>query len=501
MVVTADADPPHALVMRAVTKRFGGVRALGGVDLCVRRGEVHALVGENGAGKSTLMKILAGALTPDSGSLELEGQPYRPRDPLAARERGIAMIHQELSLAPDLSVEANIMLGRERQRFGVISRAASRDHVREVLAFLNQPALEPQRKVAELGPGARQLVEVARALASDARLVVMDEPTSSLPQPDVERLLAVIERLATRGVSVVYISHALEELERIAQRYTVLRDGQCVKTGAMRETTRAELIEAMVGRSLDEAYPQVGHTRGQPLLELRELAAEPLPAHVNLTVHRGEIFGIAGLIGAGRTELLRALYGLAPIRRGTIKLGGVVDRGRPPWIRLAQRVGLLSEARKEEGLALSLSVADNLTLPRLPNRCGVLRRDAQRELTQRWIERLRVRCDDPGRAVGSLSGGNQQKIALARLLCSDAELLLLDEPTRGIDVGSKAEIHRLIGELARDGKAVLLVSSHLPELLGMCDRIAVMRRGQLGEARPRSGWSEAELMREATGVA
>jgi ribose transport system ATP-binding protein len=493
---------PLLLAMRGVTKRFGPVVALDRVDLEVRRGEVHALVGENGAGKSTLMKVLAGALAADSGRLELAGEPYAPRDPLAARRAGVAMIYQELSLAPDLSVEANVLLGREDARFGFLRSAHMRQRVRDALGLLDHPEISPERKVAELGPGARQLVELARALVSDARLVVMDEPTSSQSQADTQRLFAVIERLRARHVSVIYISHALEELEHIADRFTVLRDGRSVATGPVAGTTRAKLIEAMVGRTLDEAFPHVPHAIGEPVVTLRGLAGRRMPRDVSLTLRRGEILGLAGLVGAGRTETLRALFGLDPVARGEVTIAGLTDRGQPPWVRIAQRVGFSSEERKEEGLALQLSIADNLTLPAL-QRCaqwGFLRRHQQQSLAREYCARLAVRTEDPSRAAGTLSGGNQQKLALARLLYCEADVLLLDDPTRGVDVGSKAEIYRRIGELANAGKAVLLASNYLPELLGVCDTLAVMHRGRLGPARPVSAWSESELMREATGV-
>jgi ribose transport system ATP-binding protein len=496
------AEVAPLLSMRGVTKRFGALVALDGVSLTVGRGEVHALVGENGAGKSSLMKVLAGAHAADGGELELDGQAYRPRDPLEARRRGVAMIYQELSLAPDLSVRDNVLLGREQTRLGFLRTAAMRSRVEQALGFLDHPEITPERKVRTLGPGARQLVEIARALVSDARLIVMDEPTSSLSQPDVRRLFAVIARLRERHVSVIYISHALEEVFELADRYSVLRDGKSVASGAVAQTSREELIEAMVGRRLEQAFPRLPHALGEPLLELRGLSGERLPRNASLTLRRGEILGLLGLVGAGRTELLRALFGLDRIASGSVSIAGVIDRGRPPWQRLMQRVGLLSEARKEEGLAVELSVVDNLTLATLGAcaRWGFLQRARQRALAERYCEQLSVRCDDVGRAVGTLSGGNQQKVALARLLCCDADVLLLDEPTRGIDVGSKAEIYRLIGSLAAAGKAVLWASSYLPELLGVCDTLAVVHRGQLGAARPVSAWTEAEVLREATGV-
>jgi ribose transport system ATP-binding protein len=497
----AELSAPR-LAMHGVSKRFGAVTALAGVSLALAPGEVHALVGENGAGKSTLMKILAGALAADGGRLELDGRPYAPRDPLAARRAGVAMIHQELSLAPELNVAENVMLGREQHRFGVLRRAAMRARVQAALDVLEHPEITPERPLSQLGPGARQLVEVARALVADARVVVMDEPTSSLAHADVARLFEVIARLSARGVSVIYISHALEEVERVASRYTVLRDGSSVASGALAETTRAQMIEAMVGRKLDEAFARAPHAFGEVLLELRELGGVGLPEAASLCLRRGEILGIAGLVGAGRSELLRCLYGLEPVARGDIRIASRVDRGAPPWVRLAQGVGLLSEQRKEEGLALTLSIADNVTLaaPALCSRHGFIVRSRQRALAEAQRRALDVRCADVTQPVGSLSGGNQQKVALARLLCCDAQILLLDEPTRGIDIGSKLEIYRRIAELARAGKAVLMVSSYLPELLGVCDTLAVMRRGRLGAARPIGEWSEAAVMREAMGA-
>jgi ribose transport system ATP-binding protein len=493
---------PLALRMRGITKRFGAVQALAGVDLEVARGAVLALIGENGAGKSTLMKVLAGAHPPDGGTMELDGQPYAPRGPLEARRLGIAMIYQELTLAPHLSVEQNVLLGAEPARLGVLDRAASRDRVRAALAWLDQPDLQPERRVATLGPGARQLVEVARALAGEARVVVMDEPTSSLSRRETERLFLVVERLSQRGVAVIYISHFLEEVRRLAQRYTVLRDGRSVESGAIREGEpasefSARVIESMAGRRLDEAFPRVAHERGEPLLELAGWSGERLPHAASLTLHRGEILGIAGLVGAGRTELLRSMFGLDRARAGRLRLGSTWDDGKQPWQRLAQGIGLASEDRKQEGLLLSMSIADNITLSRPVARLGVVGRSERSSAARRLIERLGVRCRDPEQPVGELSGGNQQKVALARLLHHDVEVLLLDEPTRGIDVRSKAEIYGLMGELAARGKAILFVSSYLPELLGVCDRIAVMRRGQLGPAREVASWTEATLLEAA----
>jgi ribose transport system ATP-binding protein len=496
----------RVLEMRGVEKRFGSVVALAGVDLDLDRGEVHALIGENGAGKSTLMKILSGALRPDRGTISLEGRRYDPSHPRDAFDRGVAMIYQELSLAPHLSVEDNVALGRERHRFGIVQRRPVRDAVKKALEELGHADIEPGAIVAELGPGLRQVVEIARALVANARIVVMDEPTSSLARGDVEKLFETIDRLRARGISIIYISHFLDELERIADRYTVLRDGRTVRTGVLSKDgsrskdERPVILEAMVGRAIDEVYPSVPHERGEPILTLEALASARVPKSASLTLHRGEIFGVAGLVGAGRTELFRAIYGLAPVTRGTIRVAAFApDRGRTPAERVAQKLGFLSEDRAGEGLARDLSIADNIVISKPVVRRGLfVSRSKQIELARGWMKRLAVRARDPEQRVGDLSGGNQQKVAFARLLHQEADVLLLDEPTRGIDVGSKLEIYGLIGELAAQGKAVLIVSSQLPELLGVCDRIAVMHRGVLGEARETAEWTETALLAEAT---
>ncbi|MEC7520982.1 MAG: sugar ABC transporter ATP-binding protein [Myxococcota bacterium] len=482
------------LSMERIRKRFGPVVALAGVDLEVGRGEVHALVGENGAGKSTLMKVLSGAHAPDDGRMTLDGVAYAPRRPVDALRAGVAMIYQELNLAPDLTVAQNLVLGRERSRLGVVS---ADPRVDRALAVLDHPDLAPDRPVRELGPGARQLVEIGRALVGEAKVVVLDEPTSSLSAAESEKLDAVIRALRARDVSIVYISHFLEEVKRIADRYTVLRDGETVATGRVADTEIAAIVEQMVGRSLGEAYPRVPHEPGEPLLEVSALSGRERPEGASFTLRRGEILGIAGLVGAGRTELLRALMGLDPVRRGRVTIGGDVDGGAGVRRRIAQGLGLVSEDRKEEGLALDRSIAENLTLSRPVARLGWIDRRLRSAVTKKWSARLAIKMDAAEQPVGALSGGNQQKVAIARLLHQEAELLLLDEPTRGIDVGSKVEVYRLIGELAAQGKSVLMVSSYVPELLGVCDRVAVMHRGALGAPRPVSEWTEVEILDEA----
>ncbi len=494
--------PPSRLLMTGVTKHYGPTQALAGVDLELRPGEVHALVGENGAGKSTLMKVLSGAVRPDAGHMVLDGTPYAPRGPLDARRHGVAMIYQELALAPHLSVEANAMLGLEVSRLGVLRRAEHRRRVREALAVLEHPEIEPDSPVAGLSPGAQQLVEIARALLIDVRLLVLDEPTSSLTQEDARRLFGLIRRLRARGVTVVYISHFLEEVREVADRFTVLRDGRSVGGGPVRDFSEEGIIELMVGRSLTEQFPRVAHAAGGPVLELKHLAGQELPRDASLTLHRGEVLGVAGIVGAGRTELLRAVFGLDPVRRGEVVVRAVGSTRATPRRRIEQGLGLLSEDRKQEGLALTQSIADNVTYSRLGpySRLGWLDLGRRRRAVRDWLGRLAVRCTGPEQPVGELSGGNQQKVALARLLHQHADVLLLDEPTRGVDIGSKAEIYRLIGELAAQGKAVLFVSSYLPELLGVCDRLAVMARGRLSAARPAAEWTAEAVMAYATGA-
>ncbi len=486
----------HRLLLQDVRKSFGATAALRGVSLAVAEGEVHALIGENGAGKSTLMKILSGAHTADSGRIELDGAPFAPRNPHDARGAGVAMIYQELNLAPDLSVAENITLGAEPSRFGWLRRGAMRETARRALAELGHADLPLDAPVRSLSIAEQQLVEIARALAGEPRVIIFDEPTSSLTQADAERLFAVIARLKARGTAVIYISHFLEECRRVCDRFTVLRDGESVDSGPMAETPLADIIRLMVGREVSELYPRIEHARGEVVLK-----ADSTVRAASLEIRAGEIFGLFGLVGAGRTELLRRIFGLDALGAERVAVFGNDARAVSPSRRLAQGVGLLSENRKEEGLMLRRPLTENLTATRPVARGGWIFCGRERAVTQQWMEKLDVRARGPEQAIGELSGGNQQKIALGRLLHHDAKILLLDEPTRGIDVGSKAQIYRHIGELAAQGRAVLFVSSYIPELLGVCDTVGVMCRGRLATVRPAAEWTEHALMEAAIGAA
>jgi ribose transport system ATP-binding protein len=486
--------------MRGIRKTFGATRAVDGVDLAVTPGEVCALVGQNGAGKSTLMSILAGALRPDAGDMWIDGRAFHPHRPIDARRAGVAMIHQELSLAPHLSVMENIVLGDEPSRGGIVRWSEVRERARRALARLGRTDIPLDAPAAHLSVASQQIVEVARALATGARVLVMDEPTSSLGRDDARRLFAVIGQLQHEGHAIVYISHFIEEVKEIATRIVVLRDGRTA-AALPPDASASRIVSAMVGRDVADLYPRSPRHAGDTLLSVDDFG----PGEVSLTLRRGEILGIAGLVGAGRTRLLRSIFGLEPVRGGRVKLA--VWSGRPdPRTQWRRGVGFLSEDRKGEGLAGTLSLADNLTLSNLdvlgPGPLVVPRR--QEAVTRRWIERLGIRASGPRQVVAELSGGNQQKVALGRLLYHDVDVLLLDEPTRGIDVGSKAQIYALLDSLVSESaprsRAVLLISSYLPELIGLCDRIAVMRKGRLGPARPATELTEHQLVMEATGA-
>ena len=490
------------LQLNAIRKKFGATHALDGVDLNLLAGEVHALIGENGAGKSTLMNVLSGAFPPDEGEMFLNGTPYLPTDPLDARKHGIVHIHQELSLCPHLSVAENILLGSEPSNFGIVNRDAMHERTRELLKIFGREEITPETLVAQLSPASRQIVEICRALAWDAKVILMDEPTSSLECKDVKRLFASIRRLSASGIGVVYISHFLEEVREIAQKFTVVRDGKTVGTGAIADVTDKHLITMMVGREVDSSsisYKTI--QQGDVVLRVKQLEFPPVLADASFELHRGEILGIAGLIGSGRTEMVRALFGLAPCSAESIEVYGktVPAMSLSALKSIANGIGYLSEDRNGEGLFRSLSVEDNLLVTRTPSNRGWIDFPQSTVDTMHWISQLQIKTSGPKASMSSLSGGNQQKILLGRVMQQNADILLIDEPTRGVDIGSRTEIYEQIMQLAASGKSILVVSSYLPELFLLCHRLAVMSKGCLSTAKSIKEWTSDSVMQAAIG--
>jgi ABC-type sugar transport system ATPase subunit len=474
------APSPCRLQVRHLSKSFPGVQALADVGLDVAAGEVHALLGENGAGKSTLMKILAGLLQPEAGEIRFQGRAVRLPAPHHARRLGIAMIHQELLPFPHLSVAENIFMGQQpASRFlGWIDRSRLQAEARRLLDRLGAP-LSPARRMGELSVAEMQTVEIAKAMAHRAELLIMDEPTSALSAHETERLFEIIRGLRQRGASVIYISHKLDEVFRLADTVTVLRDGRHIATVPIRGLTPDQLVAWMVGRELPAGRANSGAPPGEVALAVRGLSKAGRFRDVSFQVRRGEVLGFAGLMGAGRTDVVNALYGLAPADTGEILVHGRPARIRSPRQAIRLGLGLVTEDRKEFGLVLPMSVKHNLTLTDLRRCCraGVIRHATENRLADERLSAFAIRAAHRNQAVGLLSGGNQQKVVMAKTLLAEPQILLLVEPTRGIDIGAKAEVHALIAGLARAGKAVVLVSSELPELLALSDRLVVLREG------------------------
>ena len=483
-----------------IDKRYGATHALHDVQLAVAAGEIHALLGENGAGKSTLVRILGGAERPDRGLLLLDSQPFAPQGPIQARREGVALVCQNATLAGDLSVEENLVLGGEPARRGWIDRRLRREWARTALAELASEDIPLGARVGALSHADQQRVEIARALLADPKVLILDEPTRSLSHWEIAPLFAALRRMASRGISILYISHFLEESLALCSRYTVLRDGEVTATGAMQETDRAGLIRQMAGCEIREGFPHSRRHLGRPLLQLKHVSGQASPHGIDLTLREGEILGLAGLEGAGRSQTLRAIFGLARLREGDIWREGKRSRRPAPTRRWHTGIGMVGESRLE-GLLPSLSIADNLTLTCLGrfSLMGFVNTERQSFAARDWMEKLRIRARSPRQEVRTLSGGNQQKVLLGRLLLHRAAVLLLDEPTRGIDVRTKAQIYELIDAIAAEGKGILLVSSDPAELLGLCDTVALLRQGRLVEMRPAKAWSEPEIIAAAMG--
>jgi ABC-type sugar transport system ATPase subunit len=490
-----------ALEMRGINKSFAGNTVLADVNLSARAGEVHALVGENGAGKSTLMKILAGVYQPDGGEVLIDGSRVHFAQPSDALASGIAMIYQELSLAPDLTVAENIFLGREPLSFAPLGVVNRREMNTRALSMLNEYGfkLDPRAVVKRLSAADRQLVEITRATVEAKRVLVMDEPTSSLTAHEVEDLFRLIRELKSRRLAVIYISHRLEELDFIADRLTVLRDGRAVYSGVWGEISRAEIIKQMAGRELKEIFPPRNAEKGETRLRVANLTRAGKFRRVSFEVRAGEVIGIAGLAGAGRTELVETIFGAYAANEGEIVLNGARLHLAPPDQLVAQGLALLTEDRKRTGLCLNQPLASNLTLANLRALIRNWRLDKKREkaVACEHIEKLNIRPPDPNKTIARMSGGNQQKVLLARWLFAGSKVFLLDEPTRGVDVAARSEIYRVINRLAETGAAVVMVSSDLPELLGMADRILVMRRGRLVIDLDARQTTQEEILRHA----
>jgi len=490
------------LSVSAIAKSFAGVHALRGVSFDLQPGEVHALVGENGAGKSTLIKVMTGAHAPDAGTIEIDGRPVVHNSPLLSRSLGIAAIYQQPALFPDLTVAENMALGVESGGlWRLVDWRRRRARAKELLDRIGA-RIDPDAHAGTLTMPEQQMVEIARSLGGRAKVLIMDEPTASLPEHEVENLFRVVRDLKAQGVGIIYISHRLDELYALADRVTVLRDGQTVATQPMKDVARAELIRLMVGREISAIFPKREVTPGEVVLETRSLdCRESGLRGISLSIRAGEILGLAGLVGAGRTELARVLFGLTPATSGEILLGGKPVTVRTPSQAVDLGIAYVPEDRRRHGVILEMSIAANATLAvlRRLSRGGLLDFVRERELASDYVEKLAVKTPSIDAAAGTLSGGNQQKVALARWLATEPKLLILDEPTQGIDVGAKAEIHKLMGDLAARGLAILMISSELPEVLGMSDRVGVMRGGALVGTLSRADATQERVMALALG--
>ncbi len=492
------ASPP-AVVLSGLSKRFPGVVAVSDVDLRIAPGEVHVFAGENGAGKSTLMKLIAQVEAPTSGHVELAGVPAGHRGPAAARDLGVSMVHQEFALAPDLSVDENLFIGAEPGALGWVSRRRERRRAGELLRRVGLD-VDPGTRVGRLSTAQQQRVELAKALAVDARVLILDEPTASLTERETAELFGIIGELTAEGIAVLYISHRLDEIFEIGDRVTVMRDGAVVATSAVGDLDEARLVELMVGRDVGNLYPRTRHPRGGPRLRVERLCRGETVRDVSFAVHAGEILGLAGLVGAGRSELARAVFGAEPADSGSVSLDGRPLRIRKPADAIAAGIGYLTESRKTDGLALQLGVDKNITLGGLPMWSGLIDLPAERRVAERYRDDLSIRVPWVGRPVELLSGGNQQKVVLARWLETGAEVLFFDEPGRGMDVGAKSEMFQQMDALASAGRSVVFISSYLPELLNMCDRILVMRAGRIAGEVSREDFSEQRVVALATGA-
>lgn len=487
--------------MRGIDKSFGGNAVLKEAGFLLDHGEIHALMGENGAGKSTLMKILTGVYTKDAGQVIVDGQEVYYKNPQEAEKAGIVFIHQELNVLFDLTVEENMFLGKEiHGRFGVCDKKAMRAEVRKILDRLGV-SIDPQQRMSELSVGQQQMIEIAKALMVDAKVIIMDEPTAALTQSETEVLFQVVRSLKEKGVSIVYISHRMEEIFELCDRITVLRDGSYIDTKRIQDTDMNDVVKMMIGREIGERYPLREASIGEVVFKVEGLTCPGVFKDVSFEVHAGEVLGVSGLMGAGRTEIMQAIFGNMPHVTGKLFLNGEEIHNHNPGQAMKNGIGFITEDRKTEGLMLEESIRKNISLANLGriSRRGVLRKKEERELVQKGIEELHIKCFGPEHECGRLSGGNQQKVVFAKWIYTDPKVLILDEPTRGVDIGAKKEIYNIINDLAAKGVAIIMVSSELLEVLGMADRIMVVREGLVRGILSKEEADQENIMILATG--
>ena len=487
--------------MRGIDKSFGGNAVLKEAGFLLDHGEIHALMGENGAGKSTLMKILTGVYTKDAGQVIVDGQEVCYKNPQEAEKAGIVFIHQELNVLFDLTVEENMFLGKEiHGRFGVCDKKAMRAEVRKILDRLGV-SIDPQQRMSELSVGQQQMIEIAKALMVDAKVIIMDEPTAALTQSETEVLFQVVRSLKEKGVSIVYISHRMEEIFELCDRITVLRDGSYIDTKRIQDTDMNDVVKMMIGREIGERYPLREASIGEVVFKVEGLTCPGVFKDGSFEVHAGEVLGVSGLMGAGRTEIMQAIFGNMPHVTGKLFLNGEEIHNHNPGQAMKNGIGFITEDRKTEGLMLEESIRKNISLANLGriSRRGVLRKKEERELVQKGIEELHIKCFGPEHECGRLSGGNQQKVVFAKWIYTDPKVLILDEPTRGVDIGAKKEIYNIINDLAAKGVAIIMVSSELPEVLGMADRIMVVREGLVRGILSKEEADQENIMILATG--
>lgn len=496
-------EKEYCVEMQSISKHFGGVQALKNVDFRLRRGEVRALLGENGAGKSTLMKILAGAVSADSGIIEIDGKPATIRSPKDSRDLGVSIIYQEFVLAPQLSVAENIFLDRLSEKSGIVNWKKINAAAKKLLMEMGFDMIDPRKQVGSMPVAYQQIVEICKSLSQDAHILILDEPTAVLTFGEIERLFGIVKKLKDCGWGIIYISHRLEEVFQICDTATILKDGEFVGEYDVNTLTKRELVNLMVGRTMSNYYPARDHNIGKTVLSVSHLAAGSSVKDVSFYVRAGEVLGISGLVGAGRTESMRAVFGIDKIDSGEILLNGKSVRFSSPDAAVKAGIGFLPEDRKNEGVVLSQSIRFNTTLSNIGSfsRFGINSYSKERKIAEELLTKLHTKYGGLEDPVSSLSGGNQQKVALAKWLAANCQVIILDEPTRGVDVGAKSEIYSIINSLAQDGAAVIMISSEMEEIINMCDRAVVMRQGIVTGELDKKELNEQGLIALAMGVA